>query len=352
MLDRSINFIKVLSRELTNSIPLYCTGYPDTEFINNYKAQYPPIITKNSFYVNGRDYSYISKMGFDAISLWDFRRGEGGYSLNEDVQVDGWGRKKTKDNWYTWDGVFKNRKTIDSWKYLTLPPKKQLNNLSKYLFQAKNYLILILSLPGLFEKTWQSMGFSYFSKMLKRDIEFIYYIINFFLTFLKKLISELLKVGTKYFLIADDCGYKNRSFIPTSLWKKLFSPSYSDIVNYIHENKGRIILHSDGYITDLFPLFIDLGFDAVQSLEPNAGVDIFQLFKRYSKDICYIGNLDMSLLSYGNTTEVKEYITKLISKSRKFHAPLIVSPTQQLDKSCKPENVKMMIDSTKKFKLD
>jgi hypothetical protein len=60
----------------------------------------------------------------------------------------------------------------------------------------------------------------------------------------------------------------------------------------------------------------------------------------------------MSLLSYGNTTEVKEYITKLISKSRKFHAPLIVSPTQQLDKSCKPKNVKMMIDSTREFKLD
>jgi hypothetical protein len=291
-------------------------------------------------------------MGFDAISLWDFRRGKGGYILSENVRVDGWGRKKTKDNWYLWDGVFKNRTTIDSWKHLKLPSKKQLKNLSKYLLQAKDHLILIPSLPGLFEKTWQSMGFAYFSKMLRKDIEFVYHVINFFLAYLKRLVSELLKVGAKIFLVADDCGYKKRSFIPTSLWKKLFSTSYNNIINYIHDNKSKIIIHSDGYITDLIPLFIDLGFDAVQSFEPSAGVNIFPLFKRFSNKICYIGNLDMSLLSYGTATDVKKYIAKLISKSREFHAPLIVSPTQQLDKSSKPENVKMMIDCTKKFKLD
>ncbi|MEJ2295659.1 MAG: uroporphyrinogen decarboxylase family protein [Candidatus Lokiarchaeota archaeon] len=95
-----------------------------------------------------------------------------------------------------------------------------------------------------------------------------------------------------------------------------------------------------------------VGFDGLQSLEPSAGVDIFQLFKQFSGKICFIGNLDMTLLSFGTQADVKVNVENLINTSRKFHAPLIVSPTQQLDKSCKPENVKMMIDCTKKFKLD
>jgi hypothetical protein len=352
MVDPSTNFMRVLSGDLTSSIPLYCTGYPDSEFISRFKTQYPLTSNNNELYLNDLDYSLISSMGFDAISLWGFRRGKGGYYISDDIYVDGWGRKKNKNNWYLWDGIFKTKSVIDSWNNLNLPSRKNFETLSKILHKTKNTIELVLSLPGLFEKTWQSMGFTFFSKMLKKNIEFITYVTNFFLNYLKKLTSELLKNGSVFFLIADDCGYKNRSFIPTSVWKQIFFKPYKDILHLIHEGKGKVILHSDGYITDLIPIFIDLGFDGLQSLEPSAGVDIFQLFKQFSSKICFIGNLDMTLLSFGTQADVKFYVENLINASRKFHAPLIISPTQQLDKSCKPENVKMMIDCTKKFKLD
>lgn len=352
MVDPSTNFMKVLSGELTSSIPLYCTGYPDSEFISHFKTQFPLTSNDIELYLNDLDYSLISSMGFDAISLWDFRRGKGGYKISDDIYVDGWGRKKSKNNWYLWDGIFKSKSLIDSWNHLNLPSRKNLENLSKFLHETKNIIEPVLSLPGLFEKTWQSMGFTFFSKMLKKDIEFITYVTRFFFDYLKKLTSKLLKTGVVLFLIADDFGYKNRSFIPTSVWKHLFFGSYREIVTLIHEGKGKIIFHSDGYITDLIPIVIDLGFDGIQSLEPSAGVDIFQLFKQFSGKICHIGNLDMTSLSFGTQADIKVYVETLINASRKFHAPLIISPTQQLDKSCKPENVKMMIDCTKKFKLD
>ncbi|TFG17345.1 MAG: hypothetical protein EU531_03555 [Promethearchaeota archaeon] len=352
MLDRSTNFIKVLSGEFSNSVPLYCTGYPDSDFMNNFRAKFSIISENNGLYLNDLDYSLISHMGFDAISLWEFRRGKGGYNINEDIFVDGWGRKKNTRNWYVWDGVFKAKSIVDSWDHLNLPSKDKLETLSRFLVQAKDQIVPVLSLPGLFEKTWQSMGFAFFSKKLKNDRKFIEYIVQFFFDYLKKLIAKLFDSGATLFLVADDCGYKKRSFIPTYLWEQIFFPPYRKIVHYIHERKGKIIIHSDGYITDLVPVFIDIGFDAIQSLEPSAGVDIFQLFKRFSNKISYIGNMDMSLLSYGSQAEVRTYVKKLISTSHKYNAPLIISPTQQLDKSCKPENVKMMIDCTKKFKLE
>lgn len=352
MLDRLTNFIKVLSGELTNSIPLYCTGYPDADFMNKFRAKFP-IVSKNiGLFLNDLDYSLISNMGFDAISLWDFRRGKGGYNISEDIFVDGWGRKKNKNGWYIWDGVFKSKSIIKSWDHLNLPSKDKFERLSRFLIQAKDKILPILSLPGLFEKTWQSMGFLFFSKKLKNDRDFIEYVVNFFFDYLKKLIVKLVNSGATLFLVADDCGYKKRSFIPTYLWEQIFSTHYRKIVRHIHEHKGKIIIHSDGYITDLVPVFINIGFDAIQSLEPNAGVDIFQLFESFSDKISYIGNVDMSLLSYGSLAEINTYIKKLIINSHKYHAPLIISPTQQLDNSCRPENVKMMIDSTKKFKLD
>ncbi|MBY8982971.1 MAG: hypothetical protein KGD57_08485, partial [Candidatus Lokiarchaeota archaeon] len=287
---------------------------------------------------------------FNAISIWDFRRGEGGYFLknqNNKLKVDGWGRIY-KNNWYTWDGVFKNEKILDNWKYLRLPSNDNLIKLDSFLKNIGDDINLVLSLPGLFEKTWQSMGFVYFSKCLRNNIEFIKKTILFFYLYLKKLILLLQKAGASIFLIADDLGYNNRLFIQKKIFEQLFYEKYTEIVDLIHNKKNLAIIHSDGYISNLVDLFIQIGFDGLQSIEPNAGNNIFNLFKDFRDKICFIGNLDNGkYLTFGTISEVKLYVENLIKKSRKYNSSLVVSPTQQINSIVRPENVRTMIKTTK-----
>ena len=59
-------------------------------------------------------------MGFNAISIWDFRKGETDYyteNRNNINKIDAWGRIY-KNKWYTWDGVFKNEKIKNSFAAL------------------------------------------------------------------------------------------------------------------------------------------------------------------------------------------------------------------------------------------
>lgn len=344
-------FTKVLSREKTRKIPLYCTGYPEPQFIEKYLENYKPKPNSNeNFILNGRDYNLIRQMGFDAISLWDFRRGKGGYPLHNNLRVDGWGRIY-KNNWYTWKGIFKDEQTIENWKHLKLPSRDNIKLLKNFLQKNEAKLDFVLSLPGLFEKTWQSMGFSYFAKSLKSNYKLIEKISAFFFTYVKVLISLLQSVGAKLFIVADDVGYKNREFIPTELWRKLFFKKYQEIVQLIHQKNHKIIIHSDGYISDMMDIFIDLGFDAVQSLEPNAGVDILSLFKRFQNEICFIGNLDISLLTFGRPHQIEKYVKKLIKTSRETQSRLIISPTQQIISKVNPKNIRTMIETAKKFEF-
>ena len=342
-------FLKALSKETTARIPLYCTGYPELEFIDNFIKRYKLKTNNTNLVLNNKNYGIIEHMGFDVISLWDFRRGAGGYNLDDQRRVDGWGRIY-KDDWYLWDGIFKNEKILLEWEYLKLPPKDKILNLEKFLRRDKNKLDYVVSLPGLFEKTWQSMGFYYFAKSLKKNIEFVENVVSFFSNYIKKLISLLQNTGVKTLLVADDYGYKNRTFIPKDLWNHLYFKHYKEIIDIIHEKKIKIIIHSDGYISEMIKIFIDLGFDAVQSLEPNAGVNIFALFKKYQNNICFIGNVDISLLAFGTLQQVKDYVNSLISKANKYNCSLVVSPTQQINTKCKPENVNGMIETTKIFK--
>lgn len=153
------------------------------------------------------------------------------------------------------------------------------------------------------------------------------------------------------FLFADDCGYKNREFIPKDLWKSLFLDSYCHLVKSIHDKKQKVIIHSDGFISNYLETFIEIGFDAVQSLEPSAGVDIFELFQQYGHKICFIGNLDLSLLIYGTASKIRDYTTHLIRKAEDSNARLIISPTQQINSKVKIENIKAMISAAKNFKV-
>ncbi|MFW9970640.1 MAG: uroporphyrinogen decarboxylase family protein [Candidatus Odinarchaeota archaeon] len=344
------DFFQALSGELPSQVPLYCTGYPELEFIEQYVHQYNLKVDQTNLILNHKNYHIIEQMRFDAISLWEFRRGEGGYKLEKDIRVDGWGRIYKKD-WYMWDGVFKNIKIIQDWEHLKFPSKVNLNSLKDFLNNSLSNLEFILSLPGLFEKTWQSMGFSYFAKSLKRNnYKFIEAVTLFFSDYVKRLIKLLQEAGAKIFLIADDYGYKKRTFIRKEQWCKLFYKEYEEIIDLIHKQNQKVIIHSDGYISDMIATFIDLGFDGVQSLELNAGVDIFKLFKKFRDQICFIGNLDMTLLSFGTPQEVKDYTLKLITKAKENNCPLVVSPSQQINQKCNPININTMIEMTKIFK--
>ncbi len=195
------NFLRTLSKIKTVSIPLYCTGFPEFEFIKNYLKNYK-ILSYNDFklILKGKNYSIIKNMGFDAISIWDFRRGEGGYSLEGNFRVDGWGRIY-KENWYQWDGVIKNKQILENWEHLNLPSESELLELEKFLINIRGIMDPVLSLPGLFEKTWQGMGYVYFAKSLKKDIDFINYVIAYFKEYIIKLIKRLQIAGAKPFLL-------------------------------------------------------------------------------------------------------------------------------------------------------
>lgn len=349
MYTHKSDFFKVLSKEPTTHVPLYCTGYPELTFIDNYVNQYKFKTNRKDMELNQKNYNIIEQMGFDAISLWDFRRGEGGYNLDDQRRIDGWGRIY-KGEWYLWQGLFRNEKILQEWEYLTFPSKKKLMILKDFLRRTSKHLEYVISLPGLFEKTWQSMGFNYFAKCLRKNIEFVKIVISYFSKYVKKLINILQTVGAQIYLLADDIGYRNRTFIPKNIWKELFFKAYSEIINLIHSRNHKIIIHSDGYISDMIETFINLGFDGVQSLEPNAGVDIFHLFKKFKNSICFIGNLDMSLLTFGTLEQVKAYVIKLITNARKYNCSLVISPSHQITSKCKVENINTMIKTTKIFK--
>ena len=63
----------------------------------------------------------------------------------------------------------------------------------------------------------------------------------------------------------DDWGAQNQLLISPALWRDMFKPLYKDYCDFAHAHGKFILMHCDGYITDIFEDLIEIGVDAVNS---------------------------------------------------------------------------------------
>jgi uroporphyrinogen decarboxylase len=96
-------------------------------------------------------------------------------------------------------------------------------------------------------------------------------------------------------------------------------------------------------------MIVDAGVDGVNPIEPAAGMDIGEVKQKYGHRVCLIGNIDCScLLPEGSVEEVEAAVKECIRKA----APgggYIISSSNSIHSSVKPENYLAMIQATRKY---
>jgi len=93
-------------------------------------------------------------------------------------------------------------------------------------------------------------------------------------------------------------------------------------------------------------MIVETGVDAINPLEPVAGMDIAEVKRRYGDQVCLIGNIDCGeLLSRGTPQQVRQVVQETIRQA----APgggYIMSSSNTIHSSVKPENYQAMIEAT------
>ena len=88
----------------------------------------------------------------------------------------------------------------------------------------------------------------------------------------------------------DDWGCQKQLLIPPRIWKEIFRPMYKDYCDIAHAHKKFMFMHSDGYITEIYPDLIQIGVDAVNS--QLFCMDMDELAKIAKGKITFWGEID------------------------------------------------------------
>ena len=167
--------------------------------------------------------------------------------------------------------------------------------------------------PGIFENSWQPIGFVNFTRFVYEKPEFVKRVIDFHSDFYLRYLEGVMQSSGEIVLGGDDLGQKTGPLMRPALIEKLYGESYRRVADLVHGQGKKLIFHSCGNIDPLLDYFVDWGFDGLITLEPTAGMDLGRVREQVGHKLVLIGNLDVShLLVSGTREEVEEAVKNAI----------------------------------------
>ncbi len=150
---------------------------------------------------------------------------------------------------------------------------------------------------------------------------------------------------------ASDLGTQQSPFISPPMYQKYLKPFEKKIMSFIRTKvpHAKLWFHSCGAISELIDDFLDIGVEILNPLQPlAAGMDSFELKKRYGDRLCFHGGIDLQEALPGTIDDVKNEVETRI---RAF-APgggYILGPANHIQNDTPPENVVFLYQYAKEF---
>lgn len=206
------------------------------------------------------------------------------------------------------------------WRYWDKKPLMRLPEKANAVYKAiqkehgDELFIFGFVTTGLFESTWQPMGFERFVVATRKAEGLVHRMVTFYIDLICLIIESLADAGLPGVVFTDDLAFRSGPMLSPRMLEKLFGDGYRRITATAHDLGLKIIIHSCGNVTALLRWFADCGFDGVQSLEPTAGDDLAEAKQLVGDRMCLIGNLDVTeVLVGGSRKEVKAAVKQAIA---------------------------------------
>ena len=156
--------------------------------------------------------------------------------------------------------------------------------------------------------------------------------------------------GVDAVLNGGDWAYNAGPFLSPDFVQELLVPQVKAVAGICHRHGLYFMKHTDGNVMPIADLFFTgMDIDSFQSVEPNAGMDLSVIKKRYGDKITFMGNVDCAtVLQNGTEDEIAEDTIRAIEQGGK-DGGFILSSSNSIHSAIPPENYLTMLKTAKQY---
>jgi len=146
-----------------------------------------------------------------------------------------------------------------------------------------------------------------------------------------------------------DFGFKTGSLISPDMFRDFFLEPNRKRVENIHIKYGmKVMKHCCGNVNRLMDSFIEMGYDAYQSIQGTAGMDICELKKSYGDKIALWGGVSVENIISGTSEQVRGDVQRAM-QCAKPGGGFIIGSSHSIAVGSKYDNFMAMLDEYHKL---
>ncbi len=225
------------------------------------------------------------------------------------------------------------------------PLAAHLERLERYFEAAQGSGVGVYgNFTSFFDSAYLAVGMEDFLIKTIEDLPFLELLMDTLLEKQIQAVEEACKYSELAFVfVNDDIAFHSGLFIPPDLFREIFIPRMKKLVEPALKAGKILTFHTDGDLRDVIPILLELGFSAIQPVEPWSN-DIYALKKQYEGKLCLMGNIDTGLLTLGPKSEIEKDVREHIGRLAPGGGYVLGSCTSIFE-GIPPEHYRAMIEA-------
>ncbi|MBM3892615.1 MAG: hypothetical protein FJ388_26145, partial [Verrucomicrobia bacterium] len=131
-----------------------------------------------------------------------------------------------------------------------------------------------------------------------------------------RLMQQAIDAGADAIVSGDDYAARKGPLMSPRHFREFVLPYLARSVAAAHAKGVPYIKHTDGNLWSILDMIVEAGIDALDPIEPIAGMDIGEVKRRYGDRLALVGNVDCTrLLPSATPAEVEEAVKETIAKA-------------------------------------
>ena len=181
------------------------------------------------------------------------------------------------------------------------------------------------------------------------DPHFVHRLFRTVIEYKKAVLERACAMGADAIVAGDDYASRRGPIMSPAHFREFVKPYLREIVEVAHRHGKPFIKHTDGNIWPLLDDLLDTGVDALDPLEPIAGMDIGEVKRAVGQRAAVVGNVDCSVvLTRGAAEQVVEAVKETIAKGSPGGGHILAS-SNSIHPAVKPENYRAMVEAGRRF---
>ena len=293
--------------------------------------------------------AFSEAIRLDAVSTGlEFRRSQ----ETDDAYHDEWGvfyRRSVEALSHPVRGPIANRNDLEQYQPPDPDAPWRLGILPKLVERYKGKKAIVVHHRAAFMWSAYLVGLDNLLLYFATDPGFVHDLMDKVLEANITMVRRAIRVGADVVFLGDDYAHNFAPMMSPAHFREFIFPRLRRMVEAIHEEGALCVKHSDGNVWSILDMIVETGTDAINPLEPVAGMDMKRAKKAYGDRVCLIGNIDCGeLLSHGTEVQVARAVRQCIADGAEGGG-FILSSSNSIHSSVNPGNYLAMVRAGQKY---